>query len=322
MLLSPLRAPEPMHIPDGFLSLPVSLAFWVLAVLMIAVALRQTRQQLGERDVPLMGVLAAAIFAGQMLNFTVVGGTSGHLLGGALAAILLGPWPAVIVMTCVVAVQALFFQDGGLVVLGANLFNMAIVGVFAAHTIYLPLRRLFGERLWGPAVAGLISGWASVILASLVCSLQLVLSGTSPLAVAVPAMVGIHSLIGVGEGLITAGALAFLAAVRRDLVGLERVRTGGTQAVLIGGGLIALVLAILSPLASSFPDGLEWVAEQHGFLERGQEAVYTLLPDYSVPGIADPNLTTIAAGVIGVMIVFGLAVWVGRVDRGRSSAQS
>jgi cobalt/nickel transport system permease protein len=106
-------SPIAMHIPDGFLSVTVSVIFWVLSVIVIVLALRQVNRQLGEREVPLMGVLAATIFAGQMLNFTVVGGTSGHLLGAALATILLGPWPAVLVMTCVVGVQALIFQDGG-----------------------------------------------------------------------------------------------------------------------------------------------------------------------------------------------------------------
>ncbi len=144
MLLLPLG----MHIPDGFLSIPVSLLFWLTALLIIGRALQHVNHELGERQVPLMGVLAAAIFAGQMLNFTVAGGTSGHLLGAALATILLGPWAAVVVMTSVVATQALLFQDGGLVVLGANLFNMAIIGVFVAHTvIHACPKNLSGEQM-------------------------------------------------------------------------------------------------------------------------------------------------------------------------------
>src|SRR5512142_1945263 len=125
-----------MHIPDGFLSVTVSVVFWVLSVCVILVALTRVNRELGEREVPVMGVLAAAIFAGQMLNFSVTGGTSGHLLGAALAVILLGPWPAVLVMTSVAAVQALLFQDGGLLALGANIFNMAIIGPFVAYTVY------------------------------------------------------------------------------------------------------------------------------------------------------------------------------------------
>ncbi len=133
--------PAPMHIPDGFLSTIVAIVFWAISVVVVAIALRRTGKDLGERQVPLMGVLAAALFAGQMLNFSVTGGTSGHLLGAAIATILLGPWAAVIVMTTVVSVQALIFQDGGLLALGANLFNMAVVGVAVAYFVYTSLRR-------------------------------------------------------------------------------------------------------------------------------------------------------------------------------------
>ena len=121
----------PMHIPDGFLSTITSLLFWIVSLVVVGYALSKVNRDLNEKKLPLMGVLAAAIFAGQMLNFTVIGGTSGHLMGSAIATILLGPWPAVLVMTTVVTVQALIFQDGGLLVLGANIFNMAVIGVFA-----------------------------------------------------------------------------------------------------------------------------------------------------------------------------------------------
>src|SRR5512143_3753418 len=133
MLLSPSFSPMKMHIPDGFLSVPVALVLWALSLIVIAYALRRANKDLGEKQVPLMGVLAAAIFAGQMLNFTVAGGTSGHLMGAAIATILLGPWAAVLVLTCVVSVQALIFQDGGLLALGANIFNMGVIGVMVAY---------------------------------------------------------------------------------------------------------------------------------------------------------------------------------------------
>ncbi len=130
-----LYSPPKMHIPDGFLSTPVSIVLWVLSVLVIAYALRRANKDLGEKQVPVMGVLAAAIFAGQMLNFAVAGGTSGHLMGAAIATIVLGPWAAVLVMTTVVGVQALIFQDGGILALGGNLFNMAVVGVFVSYFV-------------------------------------------------------------------------------------------------------------------------------------------------------------------------------------------
>jgi cobalt/nickel transport system permease protein len=122
-------APYVLHIPDGFLSIPVALALWLLTIGIVAYSLKRVNEDLGERQAPLMGVLAAAIFAGQMLNFAVAGGTSGHLMGAAIATILLGPWAAILALTCVVAVQALIFQDGGLIVLGANILNMGAIGV-------------------------------------------------------------------------------------------------------------------------------------------------------------------------------------------------
>ena len=263
MFSSPVFSPQPMHIPDGFLSVLVSILFWVLSLVMIGFSLRKASQQLGERDVPLMGVLAAAIFAGQMLNFSVTGGTSGHLLGAALATILLGPWPAILVMTSVVSVQALLFQDGGILALGANLFNMAIIGVFVSYAVYSLLKTLLSKQSWGMYVAGFAAAWSSIFIASLSCALQLAISGTSPANIAVPAMAAIHALIGVGEGLITTGALVFLFAARRDLLISGDSKPAGNMVILIGGGLISTLLVILSPLASSHPDGLEWVAEKY-----------------------------------------------------------
>ncbi len=304
-----------MHIPDGFLSVLVSIVFWVISVIVIGIALRKTSRELGERDVPLMGVLAAAIFAGQMLNFSVTGGTSGHLLGAAIAVILLGPWPAVLVMTSVVSVQALLFQDGGILVLGANLFNMAIVGVFVAYAVYTLLIQLFKEQSWGVFVAGFAAAWSSIFIASLSCALQLALSGTSPANLAIPAMGAIHALIGIGEGLITAGALAFLFAARKDLLKLGEPRPAGNKGVFLGGSLIALMLVVLSPLASSHPDGLEWVAQENGFILSAKAALYNLIPDYALHGISDPALATIAAGVLGVVIVFGVAYGIARAEK-------
>jgi cobalt/nickel transport system permease protein len=317
MLFSPLH---PMHIPDGFLSVLVSIVFWIISVIVIGIALRKTSQTLGERQVPLMGVLAAAIFAGQMLNFSVSGGTSGHLLGAAIAVILLGPWAGVLVMTSVVLVQALFFQDGGILALGANIFNMAIIGPFVAHAVYTLLMKLFKKQTWGLFVAGFLAAWASIFIASLSCALQLALSGTSPANISVPAMGAIHAIIGIGEGLITAGALVFLFATRKDLLKLDESKSASSKGVVIGGILISLVLVVLSPLASSHPDGLEWVAEQHGFIEMAKEALYNIIPDYSMPGISDPAIATIVAGILGVIIVFGLAYGIGRAEK-RTHAQ-
>jgi len=315
-------SPTPMHLPDGFLSVIVAIACWLLSAGGVVVALRKTGHQLGERQTPLMGVLAAAIFAGQMLNFPVAGGTSGHLLGAALAAIVLGPWPAVLVMTTVVGVQALIFQDGGILALGANLLNMAIIGPFTGYAVYQLINKLAAGRKWGLFVGGFVSAWASIFIASLACALQLALSGSSPANYAVPAMGGIHAVIGIGEGLITVGALAFLYSARRDL--LPTINSGaaapaGNTGVLVVGALITVGLAVLSPLASAHPDGLEWVAEQGSFIGLARDSAYNLIPDYVMPGIPGEALATVLAGILGALIVFGIAFLFSR-SRRRSQA--
>jgi cobalt/nickel transport system permease protein len=208
-----------MHIPDGFLSLPVSLVTWVISIVLIAVALRQVKTDYQDRAVPLMGICAAFIFAAQMINFPIPGGTSGHLLGGTLAGVLLGPWAGTLVMTVVFIVQAVLFQDGGLTVLGANIFNMGLIGTFGGYYLYKALRSALGYNRWrGMAIATTVTAWTSVVVGSLACALQLALSGTVPLTVAVSAMVGWHVLIGIGEALITLGAVSYVWRTRPDLL--------------------------------------------------------------------------------------------------------
>jgi cobalt/nickel transport system permease protein len=211
-----------MHIPDGFLDAATSAVTWAASAGSVAYAVRRVSRELEERQVPLMGVSAAFIFAAQMLNFTIAGGTSGHLLGGALAAILLGPWAGMLVITSVLAVQALLFQDGGLLALGANILNMAVIGVLLAWVVYTAIKRLFGNKTWNTMAGGFAAAWLSVVLASLVAALELAISGASPWGVVLPAMVGVHALIGIGEGLITIAVLAFLRATRPDLLALRQ----------------------------------------------------------------------------------------------------
>jgi len=308
-----------MHIPDGFLSSLVSVILWAISAGAVAYALRQVGKDLGERQVPLMGVLAAAIFAGQMLTFSVTGGTSGHLLGAALATILLGPWAAVIVMTSVASLQALIFQDGGLLALGANIFNMAIVGVTVSYFVYTSIQKLARGKSWGLFVSGALAAWCSIVIASRACALELAFSGTSPANIAVPAMGGIHMLIGSGEALITVGALAFLYSARRDLFHIGEAAPKGNKAIWIGGLAIAGLLAVLSPLASVHPDGLEWVAGQKGFLEAARAPLYKIIPDYSFPGISNTTLATILAGILGTLLVFGVALGVAYLRRKKES---
>ena len=215
-----------MHIPDGFLNLTTAATTYVAAGGSVAYAARRANAELGERQVPLMGVSAAFIFAAQMLNFHVVGGTSGHLLGGALVAILLGPWPGMLVMTSVLAVQALLFQDGGLLALGANVLNMAVLAVLVGHVTYQGLMRLLGRGRLGLYAAGFVAGWLSVVIAALAAAAELAVSGTVAWGVVLPAMAGVHALIGIGEGLITVGVLIFLSLAWPDLLHRPVVQEG------------------------------------------------------------------------------------------------
>jgi len=215
--LESIEAPA-MHIPDGFVSGPVAGVGFVLAGVAIGFAVWRTNRTIGERFVPFMGVMAAFIFAAQMMNFPVAGGTSGHMVGGALAAILLGPWAAMIAMTAVVGVQALVFQDGGLAALGANVFNMSVVACLVGYVVYTAFIRFSHIAPWVRYVAAFAAAWFAVELAAIACSIELALSDTSPLTVALPAMVGVHAAIGVGEGLITVAAVAFVTATRPDLL--------------------------------------------------------------------------------------------------------
>ena len=210
-----------LHAPDGFFSTPVALAFWVVTIAALAISLRRAGAQLDERAVPLMGVMAAFILAAQMFNLQIPGGTSGHLLGGVLAAILLGPYAGTIVMACVISVQALVFQDGGLLVLGANIFNMGIIGTFGGYWLYRLVAAALGGEEKGRLPAAAIAAWSAVVAAAVLTAFQLAFSDTTSLATALVAMVGWHVIIGVGEAVITVGALSFIAASRADLLRLR-----------------------------------------------------------------------------------------------------
>ena len=317
VVLSPVR----LHIPDGFLSPVVALVGWLLAVAAIGYALRQTRGQLGEKQIPLMGVLAAFIFAAQAINFPVAGGTSGHLLGGTLAAIVLGPWAAVLIMTSVIGVQALVFQDGGLLALGFNIVNMGILTAFTGHLVYQVVRKILGEGRNSLLVAGAVGAWISVMVGALATAVELAASGASPLKIALPAMGGVHALIGVGEALITAGALTFIYAARRDLLNIGESAPAQARArwVVIGLG-ITLVVAAFSPLASGAPDGLNRVAADLGFDTRALDPLYEVFSGYALPFVNNPNVSKIVAVGLGTLIVFGIAFVAARLQRNKANA--
>jgi cobalt/nickel transport system permease protein len=327
-----------MHLPDGFLDAKTALLSTGAAVAGVGLALRQARTTLEPRQMPMLGLAAAFVFAAQMLNFPVGGGTSGHLLGGVLTAILLGPAAAVLVMTCVLIVQCLVFNDGGLLALGANVFNMAIVNACGGYFVFRLLKRL--ARMENPRAtvfAAAFAGWFGTVLASVTCAGQLALSDQSPWRVAFPAMVLVHIVIGAGEGLATglitmavlrarpellAGADAGAGALRGEqagglLPGVEQASCllhgpglAGTRAPGAGflgyGLLIALGLVVfVAPFACPWPDGLEAVAKALGF--AGQAAPPLIkgpVSDYRLPFISSMAAATAVAGVIGALLAF------------------
>jgi len=304
-----LFSPAQLHIPDGFLNIVVSLIFWLITIIMVGLAVSKTNKSLGEKQIPLMGVMAAFIFAAQMLNFPVAGGTSGHFLGGALAAIVLGPWAGILVMTAVVGVQAVLFQDGGLLVMGANIFNMGILTAAIGFGLFrMVIDRNKGTRL---AVVG-IAAWIATMAAALITALQLWVSGTSHLEIVIPAMLGVHVFIGIGEALITVAALAFIEQTRPDLLTTEKSTASGGRGWIVAGVLVSLLAVLISPLASGNPDGLERVAEDLGFLGSGLDAPYQILPDYTIPFLGETAISTILAGIVGAGVLLGLLILIGR----------
>ena len=304
-----------MHIPDGFLDAKTVLATGALSVAGVGLALRQLRRELPRRRVPLLGLSAAFLFAAQMVNFPVAGGTSGHLLGGVLVAALLGPAAGVVVLTAVLLVQCFLFADGGVTALGANVFNMGLVATVGGWAIYRAVSRcLPGAR--GQVAAVAFAGWCSTVLASLACAGELAWSGTAPWSVTVAAMAGVHMLIGLGEGAIS--ALVFLAIVRaRPELAAEASLSAGRSRVggVVGFGMVvSLGLAMfVAPFACPWPDGLEKVAAKLGFEHRGGAVLLAPLADYAVPGCKSPMVATAVAGAVGALVVFGLALLLSRV---------
>jgi ABC-type Co2+ transport system, permease component len=296
-----------MHIPDGFLSPPVAIATAIASAAVIAVALNRTRESLGLRQAPIMGLTTAFVFAAQMINFPVAGGTSGHLLGGALASVVLGsPWAATLAMSTVFIIQSVLFADGGITALGANIFNMGLVGIWVGWWLLQPLQQLLGgSRNRLPLAAGMAAG-LSVVAAAICVAIELAISGTVALNIALPAMVGVHILIGIGEGLITGGVLTYLVKVRPDLLPGEQPRLQKWLVPVIG---VLLISGVLSLFASSWPDGLEAVAEQYGFKDKEAVAIENPTPfaDYGVKGLEEQPIGTSIAGLLGSAVSFGAA---------------
>ena len=297
-----------MHIPDGFLSARVAAGYGVLSLAGVTAACYRVRRNSGGAKSALLGVSAAFIFAAQMVNFPVAAGTSGHLVGGALAAALLGLPSALIVMTSVLVVQCFVFGDGGLLALGANVFNMALVSCVVGFCCY---RLLCGRAPSATrrVAAVAFAAWWATLAAAASCAEQLALSHAARPALVFPAMLGVHALIGVGEAVITSLVVASVLRFRPELFEAEdsrRPSSIGAALARYGLGLAVAVAALLAPLASAAPDGLSRVAAVLGFQGRAQAGLSAPLADYRVPGLGLGVLTTVVAGGLGTLLMFGL----------------
>ncbi|MEF9883422.1 energy-coupling factor ABC transporter permease [Streptomyces sp. P9-A4] len=317
-----------MHVPDGFINAPVSAAAGVVAAGAVAIGLRGARRELDERTAPLAGLVAAFVFAVQMLNFPVAAGTSGHLLGGALAAILVGPWTGVLCIAVVLLMQGILFADGGLTALGVNITVMGVVTVVIAYALFRGLVLLLPRTRASVTAASFVAALVSVPAAAAAFTLIYAIGGTTdvPVGKVLTAMVGVHVLIGIGEAVITMLTVGAVIAVRPDLVygarGLTaplKLRVDGQlvdaapaaapaaarspKKLWAGGVVTALVLAgFVSFYASASPDGLEKVAADKGIDAKAEDhaSAGSPLADYGVKGVEAPRLSGGLAGVIGV----------------------
>lgn len=314
-----------MHIPDGFLDASTSIGTGVVAAGGVGVALRQTGRSLAsDRRIPLAGISAAMIFVLQMLNFPVALGTSGHLLGGALAAVLLGPWMGILVLSVVVGVQALIFADGGVSALGSNILNMAVVTVLVGWTVFRLVRLITPARRWAVMTATFLAGVVSVVASAVAFSIEYVLGGQggAPLGSVFAAMTSVHLLVGLGEGLISAMIVGGVLSTRPDIVS-GASDLGGTPATtnrgaVLGGVVLLVLLAFgVAPFAASAPDGLELVAIELGFAETAldHQLADSPLADYGISGLGDGILAVGVAGLIGALAVGALVLVIARVMR-------
>ncbi len=298
-----------MHIPDGFLDTKTIIASAAFAATGVSVALARSRTSLPPSRVPLLGMSAAFLFAAQMVNFPVIGGTSGHLVGSVLAAVILGPSGAIIALTSVLVVQAFLFADGGILALGANVLNMAVAAPIVGYALYRAIAKVVpGTK--GQLFAAGVSSWVSIVVASLLCSGELSWSGTAHWNAIFPAMVSVHSVIGVGEALITTLVLAAILRVRPDLLDWrhESHRTG-YAAIAYGLVLASVVILFVVPFASPWPDGLESVASKLGFSSRAlsDAALPSPMSEYRFTAIGSPVLATVLAGLLGAIVVAAIS---------------
>ncbi len=299
-----------MHIPSSMLHGAVCPVTALVGVLGCAAAALRAFWSQHKPTAARFGAITALVFAGQMMNFPIKDGTSGHLLGAVLAVSLLGIPFGILSIALVVTVQCLVFSDGGFTVLGANILNMAIIGAGLGGLINSYLVKRFPARSGRYAVGLGLTAWLSVMLAALACSIELAVSGTIAFHKVAGAMLATHALIGIGEGLITV-AVCFVLSAGPISASPKRSVT----VPLVASGIIA---AMLSPFASGLPDGLEWVAEKYRFLHEAAPSFVSPLADYTVPSINNEMLATGIAGLLGVIITFSIAWSLAKILLGNS----
>jgi cobalt/nickel transport system permease protein len=327
-LIKPSRYTRPgavknMHIPDTALDAKVIVTTLAIGAAGLALAVRRLERRLGERTTVLMGTMAAFVFAAQMVTFPVGPMVSGHLLGGVLAAVLLGPWAGAVVIAAVLLVQCFMFADGGASALGANFVNMGLIGAVGGYAIYAPIRRAISGNK-GTLIAAMAAAWFSVLLASGACAVELAASGRGDQFLVILAwMALVHAVIGLGEALITGAVVQFLLVRRPDLfdepdsAGKRYLGVKNSGQAIVGGLAVALAIAVfLAPFAYDQPDGFSFVGEKLGFLREDQPPkVPAPLPDYQLPiaGAAHVKIATAAAGSLGTLVVFGVAWAMARI---------
>ena len=303
-----------MHIPDGFLDTKTIVATTIFSIIGFGTALHKLKNTILPSQIPLIGLTAAFVFVAQMLNFPVIVGTSGHLVGSVLTAVLLGPNAAVVVITSVLVVQCFLFADGGVLALGANTFNMAIVGSFVGYAIFRGTSKFIrGRRGWFTAI--FFASWCITVLSSVLCSGELAWSGVVQWNAAFPVMANVHMLVGIVEGLITVLIVAAVWKARPDLLQeqISRRPSFNIREIIIYGIIIILgLLLFVSPFVSKLPDGLETILSTVGFDQKviDSSLIQSPISNYKFQSIESPVVATMLAGVVGAVCAFivGLVV--------------
>ena len=294
-----------MHVPDGFMNVTMSAATGVIRFGTLWAYIRSAKDLIADKFIALTGMMSALIFVLQMINFPVAAGTSGHLLGGALAVIVLGPRLGLICLSVVVIIQSLLFADGGLSALGVNVLNMAIVTTTTSWFIVKYWIKFIGKNKTSIVTVSVLAGILSVVFSSIAFTIQYAIGGTIsiPVGTVLIAMVTTHLIIGLGEGIITALIITLLIRVRPDLVyAFDRNDKNTTKVSFYGLFIILiLLLSLVTPFASSSPDGLESVAEEFGFTQT--DGIVLLLDDYGISAINNNFVSTVLSALLGITVV-------------------